>query len=79
MGKDLYTFRLEDRAEAMRLVGWLEFKQIPYETGVTVISNIPILRAELTLLERLMLRFNFRSIYEYSVGVPYYEIASRSF
>ena len=79
MGKGIYTFRLGDKAEAMRLVGWLEFKQIPYETGVTVVSSIPILRAELTLVERLMLWINFRSLYEYSVGVPYYEIASRSF
>lgn len=79
MGKDLYTFRLGDKAEAMRLVGWLEYKQLPYETGVTVVSNIPILRTKLTLIERLMIWFNFRSLYEYSVGVPYYEIASRSF
>lgn len=77
MGKRTYVFGPESKEQALRIAGYLEYKQIPYKTGVTAGKSIGIFIVEMSLLERIQFYLAFGSVFTYE-KVYYYLMADRS-
>lgn len=72
-----YIFAPESEEQALRIAGWLEYKQIPYKTGFTRGKRNGIFVVQLSLVERIQFFLAFGHVFEFEY-VVYYELANRS-